>query len=285
MRRDAVRQFRTVAGHRAAAAPQEEAAGISGGQEAAKTWSGAPDSPRTGVVLRDAIICHDRGGLGVRASVPGAAVRGPCRVHTARGLCARASGMHDGTPRTVARSIQLYVEFVPGGLHQRRVQLQSHLRGVQDGRWRRRRRGRGRSEHRWWKQRRPPEWRGQQWWPNRAGSCVASQHQGLRVPTGCRVLQFYSDVRQPGCQVPVPLLAAEPHADRGRLRQTAAVHRHRSLLCGAVYRLCRRVHCVVRYALRLSVRWHRTPGTVQELRRTLSRRGILQVFRDKCYNL
>lgn len=258
MRRDAVRQLRTVAGHQAAATPQEEAAGISGGQEAKARHSA--DAAREGVVLLHAVLRHDRGRLGLRAAVPRPAVRGPGRVHAAGRLRAGTGAVHDGAPRAADRPVQLHVELVPGRVHQRRVQLQSHLRGVQDGRWRRRRR------------------RGRCRWRHRAGSRAAGQHQGLWVPAGRRLFQLHQGVRQPGRHVPVPLFSAEPHADRGRLRQAAAVRRHRSLLRRPVHHLHRHVHRALRHALRLSVGHRsRTTGTVQEFCRTLAHRRI-QVY-------
>lgn len=269
MRRDAVRQLRTVAGHQAAATPQEEAAGISGGQEAKARR--ATDAPREGVVLLHAVVRYDRRWLGFRTPVPRSALRGPGRVHTARRFRAGTGAMHHGAPRTVGRPVQLHVELVPGGVHQRRVQLQSHLREVQDGGWRRRWRRRGRRKrHRWkWCHR---------WWCRRARShsqrCrAAGQHQGLRIPAGCGLFQLHEVVRRAGRHVPVPLFPAKPHAGRGGLRQTAAVRRHRPLLCCAVHRLRCHVHRAVRHALRLSDD-RATTGTVQELSRTLAHRRI-----------
>lgn len=270
MRRDAVRQLRTVAGHQAAATPQEEAAGISGGEEAAEAWRPA-DAPREGVVLFHAVVRHDRRRLRLGAAVPRAAVRGPGRVHVAGRLRAGAGAVHDGAPRTAGRPVQLHVELVPGRMHQRRVQLQSHIRGVQDGRWRRRRRRRGR--------RRSP-WPGP--WPARLGGRAAGQHQGLRLSARRGLRQFQQVVRVPGRQVPVPLFQAEPHAGRGRLRQTATVRRHCPLFRGAVRRLRAHVHRAVRHALRLSdygggkhVSSGRTTGiVVQEFGRTLAHRRI-----------
>lgn len=245
MRRDAVRQLRTVAGHQTAAAPQEEAAGIGGGQEAKARH--AAHVSREGVVLLHAVVRHDRGRLGLRAAVPGAAVRGPGRVHAAGRLCARPGAVHDGTPRRVGRTVQLHVELVPRGLHQRCVQVHAHLRGVP----RRRRR------------------------PDRARSRAAGQHKRLRVPARSGLRQFHRGPRPPGRHVPVPLFPAEPHAGRGRLRQAAAVRRYCPLLRRPVHHMHRHVHRAVRHALRLSDRRSgRAPGPVQELSRTLAHRGI-----------
>lgn len=144
MRRDAIRQLRTVAGHQAAAAPQEEAAGISGGQEAEARRQYTADAPRESVVLFYAVVRYDSCRLGFRSAVPRTAVRGPGCVHFARGFRAGTCAMQNGAPRIPDRTVQLHVELMSGGLHQRRIQLQSRLRDVQDGRWRRRRRRRPR---------------------------------------------------------------------------------------------------------------------------------------------
>lgn len=268
MRRDAVRQLRTVAGHQAAAAPQEEAAGISSGQEAKARCPA--DVPREGVVLLDAVVRHDRRRLGIGAPVPRPTLRGPGRVHAARRLRPGTGNVHHGATRTADGPVQLYVELVSRGVHQRRVQLQSHLRDVQDGRWRRRRR---------WKWRR---WTCQWWWPRwrqiRARSCVVGQHKRLWLPSCRGLCQFHQRVRRPGCHVPVPLLPTESHASRCRLRQTATVHRYRSLFRRAIHHLRDHVHSTVRHALRLSIdRRSWTAGTVQEFRRTFTHRRI-QVF-------
>uniref|UniRef100_A0A2S2PEV2 Uncharacterized protein n=1 Tax=Schizaphis graminum TaxID=13262 RepID=A0A2S2PEV2_SCHGA len=272
MRRDAVRQLRTVAGHQAAAAPQEEAAGISGGQEAEARR--APDPSREGVVLLDAVVRHDRRRIGLGTAVPGAAVRGPGRVDVAGRLRAGTGAVHYGAPRTAGRPVQLHVELVPGGMHQRRVQLQSHLRGVQDVRrwsqWRRWRwrwhasgvRSRRRRRH------------------DRGRGCAPGQHQGLRLPAGRGLFQFHESLRRAGRHVPVSLFPTEPHAGRGRLRQATAVRRHRPLLRRPVRRVRSHVHRVVRNALRLSAGrgrsrpTTRTAGTVQEFGRTLTHRGL-----------
>lgn len=294
MRRDAVRQLRTVAGHQAAATPQEEAAGIGGGQEAAKTRP-STHRPRTAVVLRDAVVRHDRGRLRFRAAVPGAVVRGPGRVHAARRLRTGTGAVHDGAPRTAGRPVQLHVELVPGGLHQRRVQLQSHLRDVLDGRrWARRRR---RRPARWtWRRRRRYRrgrrrrhsrslsrdncrvHRRQRPSPTRPGGGTIGEHQGLRVSAGRGLFQFHQVVRGAGRYVPVPLFPAQSHAGCGRLRQTSAVRRHRPLLRRAVHRLRGHVHRALRHALRLSVGGHGTTGTVQKFRGTFASRRRLQVY-------
>jgi len=270
MRRDAVRQLRTVAGHQAAAAPQEEAAGISGGQEA-EAWR-APDPPREGVVLLDPVVRHDRRRIWLSAAVPGAAVRGPGRVNAAGRLRAGTGAVHHGAPRTAGRPVQLHVELVPGGLHQRRIQLQSHLRGVQDvRRW---------SQWRRWRWRWHTSGVGSRRRRDRARGRAAGQHQGLRLPAGRGLFQFHQGVRRTGRHVPVPLFPAEPHAGRGRLRQAAAVRRHRPLLCRPVRRVRGHVHRAVRHALRLSAgrgrsgRTTSTAGDVQEFRRTLAHGGL-----------
>lgn len=278
MRRDAVRQLRTVAGHQAAAIPQEEVTGISGGKEVTEARRPA-DAPREGVVLLHAVVRHDRRRLRLGVAVPRAAVRGPGRVHAAGRLRAGAGAVHDRAPRTAGRPVQLHVELVPGGMHQRRVQLQSHIRGVHDGRWRRRRRRRG---HR--RSPRPAPGRRRRW-PARPGGRTAGQHQGLRLSARRGLRQFQQVVRVPGRQIPVPLFPAEPHAGRGRLRQTATVHRHCPLFRGAVHRLRAHVHRAVRHALRLSVFGRgkhvsdgggcRTTGiVVQEFGRTFAHRRI-----------
>lgn len=273
MRRDAVRQLRTVAGHQAAATPQEEAAGISGGQEA--ETRGAKDPAGEGVVLLHPVVRHDRRRIGFGAAVPGAAVRGPGRVNAAGRLRAGTGAVHNGAPRTAGRPVQLHVELVPGGMHQRRVQLQSHLRRVPDvRRWSQWRRWRWRRHATGVRSRRRCE---------RVPGRAAGQHQGLRLPAGRGLFQFHQGLRRAGRHVPVSLFPAEPHAGRGRLRQAAAVRRHRPLLCRPVRRVRGHVHRAVRHALRLSAgrgrgrRTERTAGTVQEFRRTLAHRG-LQVY-------
>lgn len=265
MRRDAIRQLRTVAGHQTAAAPQEEAAGISGGQEAKARRP--TDVPREGMVLLDAVVRHDRRRFGIGAPVPRPTLRGPGCVHAARRFRAGTSDLHHGASRTADRPVQLHMELVPRGVHQRRVQLQSHLRDVQDGRWRRRRRWRWR---RW-----TCQWRWPRWRQIRARSCVVGQHQGLRLPSGRRLCQLHKGVRRNGCHVPVPLFPAESHASCYRLRQTATVHRYRPLFCRTVHYLRDHVHRAVCHALRLSViRCSRTAETVQEFRRTFTHRRI-----------
>lgn len=273
MRRDAVRQLRTVAGHQAAATPQEEAAGISGGQEA--ETRGAQDPAGEGVVLLDPVVRHDRRRIGFGAAVPGPVVRGPGRVNAAGRLRAGTGAVHHGAPRTAGRPVQLHVELVSGGLHQRRLQLQSHLRGVPDvRRW---------SQWRRWRWRWRPTGVRSRRRCERVPGRSAGQHQGLRLSAGRGLFQFHQGLRRAGRHVPVSLFPAEPHAGRGRLRQAAAVRRHRPLLCRPVCRLRGHVHRAVRHALRLSAgrgrgrRTERTAGTVQEFRGTLAHRG-LQVY-------
>lgn len=274
MRRDAVRQLRTVAGHQAAATPQEEAAGISGGQEA-ETWS-APDPPREGVVLLDSVIRHDRRRIRLCAAVPGATVRGPGSINAAGRLRAGTGAVYYGAPRTAGRPVQLHVELVSGGLHQRRVQLQSHLRGVQDvRRW---------SQWRRWRWRRHTSGVWSRRRCDRARGRAAGQHQGLRLSAGRSLFQFHQGLRRTGRHISVSLFPAEPHAGRGRLRQAAAVRRHRPLLCRPVRCVRGHVYCAMRHALRLSAgrgrsgRTTSTAGTVQEFRRTLAHRGLQVLF-------
>lgn len=286
MRRDAVRQLRTVAGYQAAATPQEEAAGISGGQ---KSKAGhTADVPREGVVLLHAVVRHDSRGIGFGAAVSRAAVRGPGRVHVTGRLCPGTGSVHDSAPRAAGRFVQLHVELVPGGMHQRHVQLQSHLRDVQDGRWRRRRRRWRRPWRRHRRRRRrwspwPRRWCKCKWrrWRRRrrayrTGSRTPRQHQGLRVPAGRGLLQLHKGIRRAGLHVPVSLFPAKLHADRSRLRQATAIRRHCPLLRRTVHNLRHYVHRVMRHALRLSIGGHGIPtiGTVQEFRGTLAHRRL-----------
>lgn len=217
-----------------------------------------------GVVLHNILPSHDCSGRRICTALPCAVVCGPCHIHSGGRLCFRTCKVRDHKEGRSVWHFQLYLEFLSGRLHQRYVQLHSHIcnvfhrallyekRNIDTTEWRRRR----------WKllfnrlafhrtDLNDAIWRELHW-----RSSSACEHQGVRLSSWGWLREFYHDIRQRKRWVSLFLLPWEQNRGSYPLQPGGTRAGDNPLFCCAVHRDLGNVGSALRHVLRLSV-WDR----------------------------